>query len=553
MIPAILFEPDGYVVSGDRVMGRQSAGDAFLRAALQACQEGASLYAYTPRHSSADVFRKIVRQVRPGIDARWCRADDFQQLAALGGLYLAGPDLAEHSHMRARVGHAAYSLTGITHTIASHRAMDAITSMLAAPVMPWDALICTSAVAQESIRIMLSEQAAMLQWRFGKPLDFTLPLTPIIPLGVHAGDFRHSPDERLRARATLGIDDETTVLLYSGRLSFHAKAHPHAMYLAAQRVQEETGRKIVLIHNGWFANANIEAAFREGAVRHAPQVTALFANGRAKDEWRRAWAAADVFLSLSDNIQETFGLTPIEAMAAGLPVLATDWNGYKDTVRDGVDGFRIPTCAPAAGYGVPFAVRHATGIDNYDFYCGLTCQTVSVDHDALAEKLKLLVLDPSLRRRMAQAGRQRVRDTFDWEVVFTQYEALWDQQARMRAEAVASPHWSARLAAAPPLRASRLDPFVAFGHYASSSLSGDTVLRAQTGATVELYRSLASDPLFSYASAVLPNVEHARRIIHTLAAEPHSVAQLAARLGVSVHEMVRYCAVMMKMDLLTAR
>lgn len=553
MIPAILFEPDGYVVSGDRVMGRQSAGDAFLRAALQACEEGASLFAYTPRHSSAEVFGKIVHQARPGIDARWCRADDFPQLSALGGLYLAGPDLAEHAHMRARIGHAAYSLTGITHTIASHRAMDAITSMLAAPVMPWDALICTSAVAQESIRIMLSEQAAMLQWRFGKPLDFTLPLTPIIPLGVHAGDFRHSPDERLRARATLGIEDETTVLLYSGRLSFHAKAHPHAMYLAAQRVQEETGRKIILIHNGWFANANIEAAFREGAARHAPQVTALFANGRAKHEWRRAWAAADVFLSLSDNIQETFGLTPIEAMAAGLPVLATDWNGYKDTVRDGVDGFRIPTCAPAAGYGVPFAVRHSTGIDNYDFYCGLTCQTVSVDHDALAEKLKLLVLDPSLRVRMGQAGRKRVADTFDWKVVFTQYEALWDQQARMRAEAIASPDWSARLAAAPALRPSRLDPFVAFGHYPSSSISGDTVLRAQAGATAELYRSLASDPLFSYASPVLPNVEHAGRIMHALAAEPHSVAQLAARLGVSVHEMVRHCAVMMKMNLLTAR
>ena len=46
------------------------------------------------------------------------------------------------------------------------------------------------------------------------------------------------------------------------------------------------------------------------------------------------WAAADVFLSLVDNIQETFGITPLEAMAAGLPVVASDWDGYRYTMRD---------------------------------------------------------------------------------------------------------------------------------------------------------------------------------------------------------------------------
>ena len=41
-------------------------------------------------------------------------------------------------------------------------------------------------------------------------------------------------------------------------------------------------------------------------------------------------AIPDIFVSLSDNIQETFGLTPLEGMASGLPVVATDWNGYRD-------------------------------------------------------------------------------------------------------------------------------------------------------------------------------------------------------------------------------
>ena len=48
-------------------------------------------------------------------------------------------------------------------------------------------------------------------------------------------------------------------------------------------------------------------------------------------------------MSLSDNFQETFGLTPLEGMASGLPVIVSDWNGYKSTVRNNIDGFKIPT------------------------------------------------------------------------------------------------------------------------------------------------------------------------------------------------------------------
>ena len=60
---------------------------------------------------------------------------------------------------------------------------------------------------------------------------------------------------------------------------------------------------------------------------------------------RCCWASADLFLSLVDNPQETFGLAPVEAMAAGIPVIG-DWDGYRFTVSDGVEGFRIPTLAP---------------------------------------------------------------------------------------------------------------------------------------------------------------------------------------------------------------
>jgi len=43
--------------------------------------------------------------------------------------------------------------------------------------------------------------------------------------------------------------------------------------------------------------------------------------------YRSAWQAAGVFIALSDKIQETLGLTPLEAMAEGLPVIVSDWDG----------------------------------------------------------------------------------------------------------------------------------------------------------------------------------------------------------------------------------
>ena len=83
---------------------------------------------------------------------------------------------------------------------------------------------------------------------------------------------------------------------------------------------------------------------------------AIFVEGRNATARDQAWAAADIFVSLSDNIQETFGLTPIEAMAAGLPVVVTDWNGYQATrFAHGVDGYPRPHLGTRARHGQALA------------------------------------------------------------------------------------------------------------------------------------------------------------------------------------------------------
>ena len=77
---------------------------------------------------------------------------------------------------------------------------------------------------------------------------------------------------------------------------------------------------------------------------------------------------------------ESFGMVLTEAFASGTPVVASDIAGYRDVVRDGVDGVLVPAGRRRA---------------------------------ALGEALHALALDPERRARMAAAARERA-ERFAW-------------------------------------------------------------------------------------------------------------------------------------------
>ena len=116
------------------------------------------------------------------------------------------------------------------------------------------------------------------------------------------------------------------------------------MYSALQAAAKLTGKRILLLECGWHANDYIREAFGQAANYVCPDVQVKTMDGRDVKTKMRCWASADIFCSLSDNIQETYGIAPVEAMAAALPAVISDWDGYKDTVRDGKDGFRYQRC-----------------------------------------------------------------------------------------------------------------------------------------------------------------------------------------------------------------
>jgi glycosyltransferase involved in cell wall biosynthesis len=431
--------------------------------------------------------------------------------------------------------------------------MDGIVDMFTAPVMPWDAIICTSQAVVKTIKILFERERDYLRWRLGSSVRVTEPQLPIIPLGVRCSEYTFTEQERVAAREFFGICNTEVVALYVGRLSFHAKAHPHPMYLGLQAAAERTAKKVALIQSGWFANASIETAFKQGAARTCPDVRALFTDGRNPEVRRRCWAAADFFISFSDNVQETFGLTPIEAMAAGLPVVVTDWDGYRDTVRHGIDGFRIATWMPSAGLGEHLAHRYEAGIDNYDLFVGFTCQTVSLDLGALTDHLSDVLSKPDLRRSMGAAGRGRAREFFDWTVVYRGYQALWRELEEIRRSATRDTQYLNFLKAAPKVAASRLDPFDGFHHYASSEIVPTTRVSAKPEGNITRYKLLANDPLYTYAAIVLPKAKIVDRIFRIIEWETRTVLKLSQEIGIDLREMTLAVSILAKMGLVQLR
>ena len=107
--------------------------------------------------------------------------------------------------------------------------------------------------------------------RFGDP-GLKLRVATI-PLGVDTDRYRPAtPAERASVRQALKIDDDEVVVLFVGRLSFHAKAHPFPMFESLARAARATGRKVRLLCSGWAANEGILRAFVDGARAFAPEV-----------------------------------------------------------------------------------------------------------------------------------------------------------------------------------------------------------------------------------------------------------------------------------------
>jgi len=417
------------------LMGREVANCTFLTALLRhtsrdhlglvldSIQDRPAALAYCQEHLGGRP-RPCRVQLRPRSElSAWLRVPGTRVL------HCPQPPDAAWAWKRASGPPHRLAISGVTHTLASAQAIGMLRDLVTAPFATYDRLFCTSHAVLATVRAVTSAWCDYWAGRTGRRPELALRLE-LLPLGVDTQQHRPArAAERSETRRRLGIAHDDRVILFVGRLSHHAKAQPFPMLQAAEHAARRLSSRVHLVFCGWFANDAVRQAFRQGATTIAPSVRTHFVDG-LNPLWRdQAWHAADVFVSLSDSIQETFGLTVVEAQARGLPVVVSDWNGYRELVLAGQTGFLVKTAMLRDSLPTQ-AQRLVTDEINYDQFLAEIGQAVAVDGREVAEILASLLADDDRLCTLGTAARKHADAHFAWPRVMAMYEQMWEQQRR---------------------------------------------------------------------------------------------------------------------------
>jgi glycosyltransferase involved in cell wall biosynthesis len=245
-----------------------------------------------------------------------------------------------------------------------HRLLERVTARLSDRV-----LTCSEAVRRFAIE------------RHGLPAGRVVTLANAIDVeAIPSG-----PEARARARGLLGAGPEERLVGTLGRLHEPKKGLKSFLSAAARVAAADPRVRFVLIGDG---------PSRADLMRFA---ASLGLGERVRFEGERADAAnllAGLDLLVQPSLWEGFGLSALEAMAAGLPVVASRVGGVPEVVRDGLDGLLVPAGDP---------VR-------------------------LAAAMTAILGDPDRAARLGAAGRERARREFHIDRLVRQTASLYRER-----------------------------------------------------------------------------------------------------------------------------
>ena len=211
----------------------------------------------------------------------------------------------------------------------------------------------------------------------------------MVPCGFDPQEF--APMSRVEAREQLGLDLDEFIVLQLGRM-VPRKGIENVVRAMALLPREINPRLLVV---GGESDAPDPASTPE--IRRLQGIgrslgvddIITFTGRKQRDQLRAYYCAANVFVSTP--WYEPFGITPLEAMACGTPVIGSAVGGIQYSVADGLTGYLVPPHDPKA----------------------------------LAEHLVYLQAHPALSRALGLAGVRRAQTMFTWDQVAQQIAATY--------------------------------------------------------------------------------------------------------------------------------
>ena len=311
-------------------------------------------------------------------------------------------DLFQHRLLRDR--HARGPIVHATdaHSNGYFQLFDVLHRMISLDPVPTDTMLCIASTIGDTLEDFYKRHNP------GKDLPFRLETI------IHAIDtIRFVPatkDSKRGLRALLQLPLEANVMLYFGRLTPHSKSDLAPILKAFALVARE---------NDLFAIGGVEGSdgyvrrLQELAVRYGVGDKVRFLGELAPNLRGLFYRASDFFIFPSDTVQEMLGITSMEAQSCGLPVVASDWSGMRETFVPNVTGFSVRT-------------RMNPFLDHYEGLAGIAhisthymalSQNVVIDYAKFGEAMDTLLHDAERRETMSLAARAHMEENFnvhDW-------------------------------------------------------------------------------------------------------------------------------------------
>jgi D-inositol-3-phosphate glycosyltransferase len=220
---------------------------------------------------------------------------------------------------------------------------------------------------------------------------------PIIPAAVNARRFR--PIAQAEARRAIGLADDGPVVVYVGRMLPRKDVRNVVRAIAELNQRHDVPARLLLVGGDdtpGSAAAQELTLLKALAAELGVAERVRFCGPQQPDRLRFFYGAGDV--AVTTPWYEPFGLTPLEAMACGRPVVGSAVGGLTFTIQDGITGALVPPRDPAR----------------------------------LALSLRDLLRSPERCRAMGRAARARVEREFTWAMTArrtaTLYEALLEER-----------------------------------------------------------------------------------------------------------------------------
>lgn len=392
--------------------------------------------------------RDALRGLRPQASEPAVAMDALSR-KGFGSVVMPVCQMAQAARVRQKRGQAGASLVGVMGP--QDMQLDTIQSVMAAPVAPWDALVCGSEAERLAVKRMIEEVQQEQFGRFG--IEGDAPMLRVMAQAKPSSDF----DDRSAVRDRLGVDAETVVVL----------AETGASGLdVLSRIAPEVGGDFEL----WLPNGEPDAVTSLERLCEDLNIRAVV--GDLSD----ILPGADIFVVCSDQPDEG---AMLQAMDAGLPVVAPNWGGVDGLVQHESTGFLVPTYQTRPGAGEELADRLTTGADTAAQHASLLSQQTAFDTAAFADALSVLVNNAYLRKPMGQAGAEYVAEHRSGAAVWARYGALAQELIAKRPPFEPAPR-----------RNRSYDAFDLNRGYSSNKLSAESMLTAVRVPTAEQLEAL---------------------------------------------------------------